>query len=77
LNHNDPVVTFDPVGAKSAINTGVVVPPPPPPEELIVTDPDPPVGDIVMFVPAMICVTPPFNANDAVVALELLTAFKT
>ena len=31
--------------------------PPPPPDELIVTAPIPVVGDIVTFVPAIICVT--------------------
>ena len=33
------------------------MPPPPPPDALIVTIPCPPTGEIVTFVPAIICVT--------------------
>ena len=44
--------------------------PPPPPEAFTVTAPVPPVGEIVTFVPATICVTPP----DGIVGLFNMTA---
>jgi len=43
-------------------------PDPPAAVEFIVTAPTPLTGDIEMLVPATICVTPPFNAYEAVVA---------
>jgi len=42
---------------------------PPPAVELTVTCPNPFIGDSVIFGPANSCVTPPFKAYDAVVAL--------
>lgn len=41
---------------------------PVPPVEFIVTAPTPLTGDIEILVPGIICVTPPFNAYEAVVA---------
>jgi hypothetical protein len=47
-----------PAQAGTAKAAEVTVPDPPPPVELMVTTPVPPTGEIVTFVPAMICETP-------------------
>ena len=52
-----------------------VTSPPPPPEALIVTAPVPPIGEIVIFVPAIIEVTPPPPLPLAEVKTTLPSSF--